>query len=551
MRIAIDTRELRSLAAVYRQVAGDVRCRVSSVQRDADETSLNGADPRVRRAAVHERVREVARSVDVAAGALDREAASIERRAERVDLEQGGGISVWIGGLWPVLPIRWSTVGPAEGDWSGSSILGRPGRLGLVAAGGSAGLAALGHLLRRGAGVGVRSATGLVSHVLEAVRGAAGAMARQGSRVAHFTAEAWRRGVAVGRGAYRQVVEGLHGLVSRAAGVFTDALRVLRTTGRFVADTATFTWNLLKTLPGTAANAFKKVWHALVDLPVWKQVPSFVRDALALAELRFSPAPVVSYLVELVRPHREAQVFELPTDDRRPRNTDTRSFGGYVDRLEDLHSGEVEIRHIVGSHPPRYVVLLKGIDGFDDADTGTVTDLNAVWIERLGREGRWKRAVQRALEQMHLPPDAEVMLVGHSGGGIVAANLASDPEFVRKYHVTHVLTNGSGVTDKLDDIVPGGQPPLKVLMLDHNQDHISQGIQSLRSRRTGDGSDRITDHFDDSSVRGGPLGAASGHGYGYYSHELDTTERSDVQAWLASARDYLGKAESTYFEMAD
>ena len=544
MRIAIDTDELRSLAAVYRQVAGDVRSRASSVQRAADETSLNGADPRVRRAAVHERVREVARSVEVVTGALDREAASIERRAERVDLEQGGGIPVWIRGLWPVVPIRWSTVGLGEGDWSGSSILGRSGRLGLVAAGGGAGLAAFGHLLRRGAGVGVRSATGLVSHVLEAARGAAG--------VAHFTAEAWRRGVAVGRDAYRQVVHGLHGLVSRAAGVFTDALRVLRTTGRFVADTATFTWNLLKALPGTAANAFQKVWHALVDLPVWKQVPSFVRAALALAELRFSPERVVvSYLVELVRPHREAQVFELPTDDRRRRNTDTRSFGGYVDRLEDLHSGEVEIRHIVGSHPPRYVVLLKGIDGFDDADTGAVTDLNAVMIERLRREGRWKRAVQRALEQMHLPPDAEVMLIGHSGGGIVAANLASDPEFVRRYHVTHVLTNGSGVTDKLDDIVSGGQPPIKVLMLDHNQDHVSQGIQSLRSRRTGDGSDRITDHFDDHSFRGGPLGAASGHGYGYYSHELDTTERSDVRAWLASASDYLGEAESTYFEMAD
>lgn len=226
-------------------------------------------------------------------------------------------------------------------------------------------------------------------------------------------------------------------------------------------------------------------------------------------------------------------------------------MGGYVERLEDLDSGEVEIRHIVGSDPPRYVVLLKGIDGFDNPDTRSVTDLNAVWIERLGREGRWTRAVEKALEQMHLPPGSQVMLVGHSGGGIVAANLASDPSFVQKYNVTHVLTNGSGVTDELDNIVKGRKPPLKVLMLDNNQDRVSEGIQALRPRRSGDGTDRISHRFDDTTYRDSELGTLSGHTYGYYSNKLNSTKREAVRAWLDSAQGYLGEAQSTYFEMKD
>lgn len=54
-------------------------------------------------------------------------------------------------------------------------------------------------------------------------------------------------------------------------------------------------------------------------------------------------------------------------------------------------------------------------------------------------------AVHKALELAGIAPEDPVVLVGHSQGGIVAAQLAADAEFVRRYNVQGVLTLGSPV----------------------------------------------------------------------------------------------------------
>ena len=142
-----------------------------------------------------------------------------------------------------------------------------------------------------------------VSRLGAHMRAMASSMARFGHRVVHVSADAWRRGVAAGRGAYRRVVDGLHNLVSKAAGVFTSALQVLRTTGRFVADTASFTWSLLKSLPGKAIGAFKKLWHALVDLPVWKEIGRFVNWTISAASwVRHKGGEAYQYLFGPLKP---------------------------------------------------------------------------------------------------------------------------------------------------------------------------------------------------------------------------------------------------------
>ncbi len=72
--------------------------------------------------------------------------------------------------------------------------------------------------------------------------------------------------------------------------------------------------------------------------------------------------------------------------------------------------------------------------------------------------------VAAAMALAGIPAGANVMLVGHSQGGIVASTLASSPAFTEKYRVTHVVTTGS----------PTGtfflQPGVKALHLEHPED---------------------------------------------------------------------------------
>ncbi|MFF5446442.1 hypothetical protein [Streptomyces sp. NPDC012888] len=47
-----------------------------------------------------------------------------------------------------------------------------------------------------------------------------------------------------------------------------------------------------------------------------------------------------------------------------------------------------------------------------------------------------------------MPAGSELMLVGHSLGGLTAMNLASDPDLAGEFRVTHVVTLGSPIDNK-------------------------------------------------------------------------------------------------------
>jgi hypothetical protein len=58
---------------------------------------------------------------------------------------------------------------------------------------------------------------------------------------------------------------------------------------------------------------------------------------------------------------------------------------------------------------------------------------------------------------MGVPNGADVALIGHSQGGIVAMNLAEDRSFREQYHLTNVATFGSSVQNQVDDLPKGDQ----------------------------------------------------------------------------------------------
>lgn len=158
------------------------------------------------------------------------------------------------------------------------------------------------------------------------------------------------------------------------------------------------------------------------------------------------------------------------------------SAAGYMDRLERLGPGEFEIIRL-GGDPPRYVVLLKGIDQVGLTDNAT-DSLNVI-LERLGLASQWREEVLRALDDATAADRAagripQLGMITHSGGGIVAANLASDPAFHGgKYQLTDLVITGSGVKERMGSI----PPDISVLQMEHSRDivpKISQPVGLLQ-----------------------------------------------------------------------
>lgn len=162
------------------------------------------------------------------------------------------------------------------------------------------------------------------------------------------------------------------------------------------------------------------------------------------------------------------------------------AFADYISRIEDVADENAFELLQVSVDPPRYLVLLPGIEledlSFWSADT--LRDLETAVPARLLDRDAYAARVMYELERAGVPAGAEVMLMGHSYGAIAAMNLASDPQFNQPgngastgpYHVqvTHVVAAGAGLRDWID------RPPAgtDVLLSINRRDHVATSIQA-------------------------------------------------------------------------
>ena len=166
-------------------------------------------------------------------------------------------------------------------------------------------------------------------------------------------------------------------------------------------------------------------------------------------------------------------VTELPLAGE-PDSVPPAGFGDLVaglDRRNRLagNRDEIDVRVVEQPGGGRgYVVDLPGTKTFDlpaglpsPATNGMGTNLRVLGGDTTTRE----RAVAEALTRAGAGPDDPVMLVGHSQGGMVAAQAAADagsPDF--DFTVTHVVTAGAPIA-RAD--VP---PEVQVLALENEHD---------------------------------------------------------------------------------
>ncbi|MFE2875826.1 hypothetical protein ACFXG6_04765 [Streptomyces roseus] len=95
----------------------------------------------------------------------------------------------------------------------------------------------------------------------------------------------------------------------------------------------------------------------------------------------------------------------------------------------------------------RYVLLLPGT-GFGRLSNSTPQDLVGAFDGLLRTDTTYTRAVKKLLRRAGVPTGAEIMIVGHSLGGMTAMNLASDVEVCATYRVSHVIAIGSPIDSK-------------------------------------------------------------------------------------------------------
>jgi hypothetical protein len=132
------------------------------------------------------------------------------------------------------------------------------------------------------------------------------------------------------------------------------------------------------------------------------------------------------------------------------------SLGSMLDRvgdLEDQPAASIAVQRVVGADGiARYVVELSGMRRM--TNTSDPEDLLGSVAAVVRTTTNYTTCVREAIDAALVPRGAEVLLVGHSEGGIVAMDLAGDPAFNGgRVRVTQVVAAGSPIRSK--PVAPG------------------------------------------------------------------------------------------------
>lgn len=215
---------------------------------------------------------------------------------------------------------------------------------------------------------------------------------------------------------------------------------------------------------------------------------------------------------------------------------------GYIETLRGMNSKEdgVRIHRIVGEDGvTRFVVYIAGTDSAGD---GTLSALNNVFAIA-GEDADSRKAIEQKIRDATADcPDAEIMLVGHSQGGMLAQQIADRGEF----NVKEVLTYASPVVTDRNNY--GGA---NVVRLTHNADPINlvklAGGGNFVQEVGGElghfliGDDRPPKGIERNFAGGNPFQVGDVHGgasdYSWLADQFDKSQNAkDVSARIGEQR---------------
>ena len=123
-----------------------------------------------------------------------------------------------------------------------------------------------------------------------------------------------------------------------------------------------------------------------------------------------------------------------------------RSLTAVLDGLEQRNeraNGAIDVRILDGGGKRRVIVDITGTKTADPLPHKDVTGLLTDGKALVGQSTTYEAGVLAALRRAGVRREDDVMLVGHSEGGMVAATAARDASASGEFTVTHVITAGS------------------------------------------------------------------------------------------------------------
>lgn len=200
-----------------------------------------------------------------------------------------------------------------------------------------------------------------------------------------------------------------------------------------------------------------------------------------------------------------------------------------------LH-GAIQVQRIGQEPDERYIVYVPGTDDMRPVPQAgeRVRDMETNYQLLGGMDSAYGRGLQQAMVEAGLT-GKDVMLVGHSQGGMVSTSLAADPDFARQFNVQHVVTAGSPTAQVPD--LPGSTHALHL-------ENRGDAVPLLDGEGNPDQPHRTTVGFD---ARG--TGVIDHHGLDHYARgaaAADVSTDGSIRDHLSRMRDdgFLGAGPS-------
>ncbi len=201
----------------------------------------------------------------------------------------------------------------------------------------------------------------------------------------------------------------------------------------------------------------------------------------------------------------------------------------------DLH-GAIQVQQVGEAPHERYIVYIPGTDDMSPVPRSgdLARDMETNYQLIGGMDSAYGRGIEHAMLQAGLG-GKDVMLVGHSQGGMVSASLAADPDFSRQFNVQHVVTAGAPTAQ-----VPHLPEATHAIHLENRGD----AVPLLDGEDNPDQPNRTTVKFDEGSSDTG-----DNHGLDHYTNgaaAADASTNVSIQGEIDRMRDdgYLGSGAS-------
>ena len=257
---------------------------------------------------------------------------------------------------------------------------------------------------------------------------------------------------------------------------------------------------------------------------------------------RYSLAGMVEDLAGASYPDGHAVLHDLGPDDRAEANTPPRTLAGLTTELalrNEGAAGEISITFVLGGDGRRRAIVnIPGTKSWSPGKTSDVTSLSTNARALIGAPTAYEQGVFEAMSAAGVQPGEEVMLVGHSEGGMVAVEAARDAVRTGQFRVTHVLTAGSPI----GRIVGQVSDTVRVLALENRGDLVphADGRANPDTRNI----TTVTVRHDDGRISDEHDLATS---YVQGAHDADVSTSASIRDFTGSARGFLdGSTEQTH-----